>query len=295
MLVGLGLTLTALAPLKPLAAASLRIMQGELGARVPEGADEFGQVGAVFNKMAARLAEVDELKQSFVSTMTHDLRNPLAAILGHADLLASGAKGPLTEKQAATLETIQRSGYQLSELINNILDVTQLEAGRMELAPRALEVRPEIAEVLELMQARADEYQVRLETHVLPELERVPADPQAFRRILVNLVSNALKFTPGGGTVAVLVHRGKPNEVVVTVADTGVGIPKERLGALFTKFSQVPETRDKVRPSGGTGLGLAICKELVELHGGRVWAESEMFKGTAFHFTLAENPPAPDS
>lgn len=295
---GLGLLLSAglvaylLAPLQPLFLASSRVAEGDFSYRIPVSTrDELGRLAAEFNRMTERLAELDDLKDSFLAKVTHDLRNPLTAMIGHADLLVGGYKGELKSDQTEAVQIIIRNGRALAELINNILDVTQLEAGRMGFAPTILDPRAEVEAVLELLQSRAQEFKVRLETHILPDLLQVYADPEAFRRVLTNLVSNALKFTPEGGTVSVQAYRGKPNEVVFAVSDTGIGIPKGRLPTLFGKFSQVPETRNKVRPSVGTGLGLAITKEIVEGLGGRIWVQSEMFKGTSFSFTLPEKPP----
>ena len=281
-----------LAPLEPILEASRRVAKGDLAVRLPEGrSDELGQLASEFNRMTKALAELDELKDSFMAQITHDLRSPLSAMMAHLQLITGGHRGPLTPEQREGLDIIGRNAQALAELIDNILEVTRLEAGRTEFEPVSLELEREVGEVMKLLRARADEYHVRLETLLLPGLATVHADDLAFRRLMTNLVSNALKFTPANGAVTVKAHRGASNEVVIAVSDTGIGIPKDRLQSLFVKFFQVPETKNKVRATGGTGLGLVICKRIVESHGGRIWVESEPGRGTTFAFTLPETAP----
>lgn len=292
ILFSVGWVLYALVPLGELVKASRRVAEGDFTHRIAVTRDdELGRLANEFNRMTQRLEELDDLKDSFMAKITHDLRNPLNAIIGYAELCRGGYRGPLTTEQTETMQLIVQNGHSLAELINNILDVTQLEAGRMRFSPSSVDLQSEVESVIELLKIRADQYQVRLDSALLPELTQVWADPQAFRRILINLISNALKFTPAEGSVTVKAYRGKPNEIVIAVSDTGVGIPAERLNELFKKFSQVPETLNKVRPSGGTGLGLVICKEIVEAHGGRIWVESATGQGTTFIFTVPENEP----
>ncbi|MBI4346791.1 MAG: HAMP domain-containing histidine kinase [Elusimicrobia bacterium] len=280
-----------LAPLRRLGEAVRRVGAGRFGEQVPDTRrDELGELASEFNRMSARLGELDELKDAFMSQVTHDLRSPLSAMTTHAELVAGGYRGAVTEESRESLRVVIESGKSLSELINNILDVTQLEAGRLPLSPQPVDLQDQIDSVVKLLGVRAREYQVQLETYLYPDLREVHADPSALRRVLTNLVSNALKFTPAEGHVTVKAYRGGPNEVVVSVRDTGIGIPKERLGGIFAKFSQVPETKSKVRPVVGTGLGLAICKQLVEAQGGRIWVESDYGRGSVFSFTLPERP-----
>ena len=141
-------------------------------------------------------------------------------------------------------------------------------------------------EVVEMARSIADEYKVRLSDSEVPAQARVWADEQALRRVLTNLVFNALKFTPGGGTVGILHSKDPDGADLLAVRDTGIGIPADKLKMLFRKFTQIEETQDKVRKTKGCGLGLVICKEFVEAHGGRIWADSEYQKGTTFYFTL---------
>ncbi|MBI4425519.1 MAG: HAMP domain-containing histidine kinase [Elusimicrobia bacterium] len=294
LLFSVGLAVYLVRPLNALMAASRQVASGDFSGRVPEDrGDELGRLAGEFNQMAARLGQLDEMKETFMAQITHDLRAPLSSIVGYTELVVKGYKGPVSPDQAAALETVIKCGRSLAELVNNILDVTQLEAKRMPLNPEPVELAGAVESVLNVLQVRAQEYGVNLDTYLLPELAEVYADPQALARVLTNLVNNALKFTPSGGQVTVKAYRGARNEAVLAVSDTGIGIPKERLPTIFAKFSQVPETKNKVRPVHGTGLGLTICKQLVEGMGGRIWVESEYQKGTTFCFTLPERGAQP--
>jgi len=285
VLLAAALSYYMLSPLDEIAQIARQVGAGRFNARVPEGRrDELGEFAVEFNRMIGKLGELDEMKDSFLSKMTHDLRAPLFAIQGWLGELLSGKKGPLTAAQERDLKLVMSNGEALAGLIDTMLEVARLEAGKAPLQKEKVDLSSEIESVLQLMQNRAAEFGVALDFDA-EGLEEIVADPKAIRRILMNLVSNALKFTPKGGHVVVKAKRD-PGGVAVSVADTGIGIPRDRLGELFKKFSQVPETKNLVRESWGSGLGLVICKELVEAHGGRIWAESELHKGTAIHFTL---------
>lgn len=274
-----------------LVSGAQRVGEGHFSARVlTRRDDELGELSDEFNVMGRKLAELESLKDSFLAKITHDLRSPLGAIIGHAELMLMGSRGPISESQAESMRVVIQSGQDLAELIDNILDVTKLEAGRLSFSPTKVSLRPAVHGVLDLLAAKAAEYGVTLDASRVPAEPAVWADEQALRRVLTNLVSNALKFTPKDGTVFVEWSREPLGGDRVTVRDTGIGIPADKLPTLFTKFAQVSETMHKVRYAKGTGLGLVICKELVEGHGGRVWAESESGRGSAFCFTL---PPGP--
>jgi len=272
-------------PIRRLADGAKLVGAGKLDTRIPQaGDDELGELARDFNAMAAKLAELDELKDSFLAQITHDLRNPLTALVAYVNLLHMGVQGELNEKQKKSVKVIQESSLYLNELIGDILDLTKLEAGKMELAPKLLDAHAATRAVLELVEARAAEYGVGLECAV-PEGAQVTADPDGLKRVLINLVSNALKFTPKGGRVTVSLASANGHDRV-SVSDTGIGIPADKLGSLFQKFSQVAETKNKVRETQGTGLGLVICKQIVEAHGGTIGVESVYQKGTTFFFSL---------
>lgn len=274
-----------------LAAGAQRIGEGHLSARVlTTRADELGALSSEFNAMGRKLQELEELKDAFLAKITHDLRSPLSAVVGYAGLLEMNTEGSLNAKQAQSVKVIIDSANYLAELIDNILDLTKMEAGRMPYAPVPTDLGALSRAVVEQSAVKAAEYGVRLDASLVPPGTLVYADEQALKRVLINLLSNSLKFTPKGGTVSLEWARTPEGFDKVGVRDTGIGIPPERVESLFTKFTQIPETLGVVRPVRGTGLGLAICKEIVEAHGGRIWVESVYKKGSVFVFTL---PPAP--
>lgn len=279
-------------PIHALGEAAQRVGEGKLDARMPQDrSDELGELARRFNAMAARLSELDELKDSFLAQITHDLRGPLSAIIAYVDVLLAGAHGAVSEKQAKTLGIIASSADYLAELINNILDLTRMEAGRMEFAPAAVDAGALARSVVEMMRGKGEEYGVSLSAGGVAPGSMVWADEQALRRVLANLVSNALKFTPQGGRVSVSLDV-KDGADRIAVSDTGIGIPADKVHTLFQKFSQIAETKNKVRDARGTGLGLVICKQIVEAHGGKIWVESVYKQGTTFFFTLPRAPKA---
>ncbi|MBI4346104.1 MAG: HAMP domain-containing histidine kinase [Elusimicrobia bacterium] len=249
-------------------------------------ADELRDLSDEFNDMGRRLAELEALKDSFIAKVTHDLRSPLGAIVSFAEVLTTGLQGPLSDAQRQSLETISKSAADLAEMVDEILELTELEAGRARFKPEPLDLRPLADEVVALLKVKAEEFGVTLEASGVPSGAMIVADRPALRRLLANLVSNALKFTPTGGRVTLHCERSAAGEDVLSVRDTGVGIPREQLPFLFEKFFQVEETKHRVRQVKGTGLGLAICREIAEGHGGRIWAESEYQRGSAFFVAL---------
>lgn len=285
VLIALGFGRALSRPIAAMEAGARAIGEGRLDVRIPaERSDELGVLAREFNAMAVKLAELEKLKDSFLSQITHDLGNPLAAIIACVDTLMMGAKGAVNEGQATTLRVIQSNADYLSSLIGDILDITKLEAGRLKLKAEPVELTDLARAVLELMKPKADEYRVALESRV-PDGSVVWADEQALRRVLVNLISNALKFTPGGGRVA-LAYSTRPEGDRIEVSDTGIGIPGDRLPGIFQKFFQVEETKNKVREARGTGLGLVICKQFVEAHGGTIGVRSVFREGTTVFFML---------
>ncbi len=286
-LLAFGLARTLTLPIAGLRLGAQRIGKGEFAHRIPaDRGDELGDLAREFNSMGAKLAELDELKETFVAQVTHDLRGPLSSVMGHIELVLMGIRDPIGRKSRESLVQAMTSAHYLNALIEEILDVTRLQAGLAPLEPGPRELREAVSEVLDMLATKASEFGVRLDSQSVLEGTKVRADAQALKRILSNLVSNALKFTPKGGTVSVAWGRAESGEDWICVRDTGIGIPEEQLHRLFKKFSQVAEAQDKVRPSKGFGLGLVICKQLVEAHGGRIWVESASGQGSSFFFTL---------
>ena len=281
--IGLGRALSR--PIRTIGDGARLIGEGKLSTRIPEDrSDELGDLAREFNGMARRLAELDRLKESFLGQITHDLRNPVAGIMAHMDVLLMGTVGPLNEGQTRSVQIALQSCEALNVLIGNILDLTRLEAGEMAFKPEELDLAALTGSVIELLRPKAAAFGVALDAAVAPGA-RVRADEAALRRVLVNLVSNALHFTPQGGRVSVA-HASDGAFDKVSVSDTGIGIPADKLGTLFQKFSQVAETKNKVRYVPGSGLGLVICKQIVEAHGGVITAGSVYGKGSTFSFTL---------
>jgi CheY-like chemotaxis protein/nitrogen-specific signal transduction histidine kinase len=224
----------------------------------------------------------NELKSEFLASMSHELRTPLNAILGFSELMLGESAGPLSEKQKRWLTHIRVGGKHLLQLINDILDLAKIEAGRVELHAEPFPVASALPEVISNLRHLAMEKRIVLEDDISPELS-VAADRVRFKQILYNLLNNAIKFTSEGGVVRVL---GAADGAMArfTVSDTGIGIRSQDLELIFDEFRQVGESSRGVRE--GTGLGLAITKRLVEQHGGTITVASELGVGTQFTFTL---------
>ncbi|MBI4348903.1 MAG: HAMP domain-containing histidine kinase [Elusimicrobia bacterium] len=276
--------------LRKLASAARHVGAGELSYQVrTDRTDELGQIAAEFNLMGRKLAELEEMKQRFLESVTHDLKSPLAAIDGYASILAKGMCGPVNDTQRRHLESMQDSSERLSRMIDDILDLSKLEAGQMEFEFAPMRLEEAAREVRGLLSVLADRYEVALSVEAGDGLPEISGDRDSLIRVITNLVSNALKFTPKGGRVSISVRRADGG-VALRVKDTGCGIPEEKLHLMFTKFFQVQETKAQAR-AVGTGLGLTICRRIVEAHGGRIWVESVWRQGSTFSFALPAKPP----
>jgi signal transduction histidine kinase/PAS domain-containing protein len=221
-------------------------------------------------------------KSEFLANMSHELRTPLNAIIGFSEVLSERMFGEINDKQAEYLSDILESGRHLLALINDILDLAKIEAGRMELHPTEFDLPAAVENTLVLVRERAQRHGIALHHEIDERLGTVRADERKVKQVLLNLLSNAIKFTPEGGRIDVRsrVHDGSAE---ISVVDTGVGIAPEDQVAVFEEFRQVGATQKKLE---GTGLGLAISKKIVELHGGRIGVKSELGSGSTFAFTL---------
>jgi signal transduction histidine kinase len=229
------------------------------------------------------LTHLDELKSDFMATMSHELRTPLTSIIGYSDMLLSGMAGTLDEKQTNFVASILNNGESLLNLINDILDLTKIEAGRLELRREAVDLRAALLGVLPVIKPKAAEKRIKVSTFLPTDLPPVDADANKLNQILLNLLTNAIKYTHENGSVSVEARRhGGSAEIWVT--DTGIGIAREDQEQVFQRFTQIDSST--TRSQGGTGLGLAITKELVELHGGSIRVQSQLGKGSSFIFTL---------
>src|SRR5438876_9302421 len=208
--------------------------------------------------------------------MSHELRTPLNAIIGFSDVLLEGMFGDTNEKQTEYLRDILASGQQLLSLINDILDLSKIEAGRMELDLAAFELPAAIDDAMLLMRERAGRRGITLERHVDERMGEMRADQRKVKQVLLNLLSNAVKFTPEGGRIDVRAAMAN-GTVEISVADAGIGKKSEDQDAVFEEFRQVGRAEKKAE---GTGLGLALCRKVVDLHGGRIWVKSQIGVGS---------------
>ncbi|MFQ6099776.1 MAG: ATP-binding protein [Anaerolineae bacterium] len=236
---------------------------------------------AVEREAVERLQELDRSKRRFLSNMSHELRTPLTNIIGFSRLMLKGINGSFTERQQNDLEIIYQNGQHLLGLINDLLDISQIEAGLMELEFREVDLADLVSSVMATASALVRDKDIELRQEIAPDLPIVRADTARIRQVLLRLLANAAKFT-GQGTITV---RAWPagGEVMVSVSDTGVGIPPGDRERIFQRFEQ--GTMDGRRPNGA-GLGLALSKEFVEMHGGHIWVESDVGRGSTFTFTL---------
>jgi len=236
------------------------------------------------NEANAKLREMSAMKEEFLALTTHDLRSPLTVISGVINFFSSGRLGDLTSEQKNMVEMMERNTQNLIELVNDLLDASKLESGTMRLDLASIALRGLVEELRKQLLPLAREKEIALEELIPEDLPLLKADRAKLRRVLVNLVSNALKFTPRGGRVELRARPEAPGWVRVAVTDNGVGIAPEDLSDIFDKYAQARSRA--TRSEKGTGLGLYITRQLVELHGGRIEVQSEVGKGSTFSFTV---------
>ena len=323
LLVGLAMALVAsllvarrvVRPLETLRNGVERIGGGDMNARLElKTGDEIESLAEEFNKMTEnlqqayagmeqkvaartqelavaneRLKELDHLKSDFVSHVSHELRTPLTAIKGAVDLILREVAGPLTEKQIHYLTRVRSNTQHLAGLINDLLDLAKIESGRIEVKSSRVSLSGLVHEVAESLRPVAAEKVIALEAIIREPSILVWADRDKINQVLTNLIGNAIKFTPVQGRVTVSASRNGGESVQVSVSDTGPGVPADEKEKIFAKFYRIAEVNGE--NSKGTGLGLAISKALVELHGGKIWVESEEGGGSTFSFTLPLSGP----
>jgi PAS domain S-box-containing protein len=240
------------------------------------------------NRYERRLKELDRMKSDFVSSVSHELRTPLTAIKGSVDNMVDGILGPVTEKQARYLARINANADRLARLISDLLDLSKIEAGKIDLKPAVVDVNTIVNEVADSLRGIAADKLIRIESNGAEPVQ-VWADRDKVLQILTNLIGNAVKFTPSHGRVGVAAKADEAGWVKIAVEDSGPGIPEEEAGKIFDKFYQAQQP-NKVSVKG-TGLGLAISKSLVELHGGKIGYERGAEGGSVFSFTLPARRP----
>ena len=255
--------------------------------------DELGTLADNLNRMNNELRDLYQQieaasrhKSEFLASASHELRTPLNAIIGFSGILKKRMFGDLNEKQAEYVEDIYTSGNHLLSLINDLLDLAKVESGRIELDVKQFDLPSALENSITLLRERANRHGILIDLAIDERLSSFMGDERKLKQIMLNLLSNAVKFTPDGGRISV---KAGPVDggVQISVSDTGVGIKPEDQQVIFEEFCQVGDDSHKRE---GTGLGLTLTKKLVELHGGRIWVESEAGKGSTFTFTLSEGP-----
>jgi signal transduction histidine kinase len=270
-----------------------RASPGEFDAEIIDLLKTFATQSALAIQNARLFREIEEKgrqleiasrhKSEFLANMSHELRTPLNAIIGFSEVLGERLFGEMNDKQSEYVADITESGRHLLLLINDILDLSKIEAGRMELEPSDFDVPTALQNAMTLVRERAQRHGIALSLQIDPAVRELRADERKFKQILVNLLSNAVKFTPDGGRVA-LHARSVESGLEVSVSDTGIGIAPEDQEKVFEEFRQVGG--DYKTKQEGTGLGLALARRFVELHGGVIGVQSELGKGATFTFTI---------
>lgn len=227
--------------------------------------------------------QIAQAKNDFVSLVSHELRTPMTSIKGYTDLLLKGAVGALNEQQKNFMTIVKSNVDRMAELVSDLLEVSRLEAGRVQLAHEQLDLASIVYEISQELAETLRQRELTLQFELAPRLPRVYADRGRVIQVLLNLLSNAYRYTPAGGSITVAAHASE-DEVQVDVVDTGIGIPAAEQDTIFERFYRADHP--VVRQQAGTGLGLPIARSLIEMHGGRLWLCSEENVGSTFSFTL---------
>ena len=294
LVLGFVLSWSLIGPIQRIDSRLAAIASGDFSGHVDvTNRDELGALGANVNRMNDELKRLyreletaSRHKSEFLASMSHELRTPLNAIIGFSQMLRERMVGEVNQKQEEYLDDIISSGNHLLSLINDMLDLSKIEAGQVELDVAPFSLREALERDVSMVKERATRIGVGLTLEAGPHVEVVEADERRIRQVVFNLLSNAVKFTPEGGNVIVSSARVN-GEVHVSVSDTGPGIAADDQARIFEDFQQ---TDLGARQLEGTGLGLALSKRLIELHGGRIWVESELGKGSMFTFALPAGP-----
>jgi PAS domain S-box-containing protein len=229
--------------------------------------------------------KLDKLRRDFTSMIVHDLRSPMNSIKGFTELLVSEALGPISEKQHMACGIMKEAIDKQLMLINDYLDVSKLESGQIDIEFQRVDVSKPISQAIRLLEVQAELKDIGINLKIKSKLPLVFGDESNIEQVLLNLLTNAMKFTEKGGSIIVSVNESQDGDFIqVSVSDTGVGIAAGELSFIFDKYRQV--STGKVSGQKGTGLGLTICKLIVGAHKGKIWVESEVGKGSIFHFTI---------
>jgi histidine kinase len=281
ILVSVFVSRRVVTPIRQMMTASRHIAAGHYRERVKVVSDdELGQLAQSFNQMAAGLEQTEAMRRELIGNVAHELRTPLSTIKGYMEGLMDGVLPP----EPTTYQQVYREADRLQRLVSDLQELSRVEAGAFELDCQPVNMAELIQHTATRLGPQFEEKGVQLNVDLPADLPRVQADEDRIDQILINLIGNALQYTPTGGTVTVMAEK-RPLELWVTIRDTGIGIAAEHLTLLFTRFYRVDKSRS--RAGGGSGIGLTITKHLVEAHGGRVWADSQgAGQGSVFGFAL---------
>ena len=288
---GYGISSSLIGPVKQMETRMRELAGGDFSKRVEvPNRDELGALAADLNRMSDQLGSLygqleaaSRHKSEFLANMSHELRTPLNAVIGFSEVLQEQMFGELNDKQKEYVHDIHASGKHLLSLINDILDLSKIEAGKVELELSTFHLPSSLEGTMTLVRERATRHGIEVSLAVDDKLGEIVADERKVRQVLLNLLSNAVKFTPDGGRVDVRAELAD-SAVQIAVRDTGIGIAPEDQELIFEEFRQVGN--DLFRKREGTGLGLTLARKFVSLHGGRIWVQSELGKGSTFTFTL---------
>jgi len=281
VVVSLFVSRRVVTPIRQMMQASRHIAEGHYHERVQVvSEDELGQLARSFNQMAASLEQTEAMRRDLIANVAHELRTPLSTIKGYMEGLTDG----VLPAQSSTYQQVHREADRLQRLVNDLQELSRVEAGAYELDRQPLAVADLIQRIATRLEPQFEEKEIKLELDIPPDLPVIQADEDRLSQVFLNLVGNALQYTPPSSTVTIAVEK-RPAELLITICDTGIGIPAEHLSHLFTRFYRVDKSRSRV--GGGSGIGLTIVKHLVETHGGHVWADSEgVNAGSTFGFSL---------
>lgn len=281
-------------PIRQMMEVSRTIAAGHYYERVQvTSQDELGQLAHSFNQMAASLEQVEAMRRELIANVAHELRTPLTSIKGYMEGLTDG----VLPVEPSTFQQIYREADRLQRLVNDLQELSRVEAGAFQLNRQPLLMNDLVGRIIDRLRPQFEEKSITLQLNLPANLPPVLADEDRISQVLLNLIGNALQYTPEGGTVTIAAHwpdstkrfpaghQVPGSQLLFTISDTGIGIPPEHLPHLFTRFYRVDKSRSRV--GGGSGIGLTIVKHLVEAHGGRVWAESQGAEmGSTFGFSL---------
>jgi signal transduction histidine kinase len=291
LLLGYAISGSLIVPVRQMGSRLDEIATGDFSKRVEvANRDELGALAANLNRVSDELGRLynqiemaNRHKSEFLANMSHELRTPLNAILGFSEVLDDGIYGELNPKQAEYIRDIHSSGQHLLSLINDILDLSKVEAGRMELLVEAFDVPSAIESAVTLVRERAMRHGVTLMLELDKRLNEFTGDERKFKQVLLNLLSNAVKFTPEGGNITVTAN-ATDDGLQVSVRDTGIGIAEKFQEKIFEAFQQAGGSHNVKRE--GTGLGLTLARQFVDMHGGKIWLESKPGAGSTFTFNM---------